>query len=745
MPNPARDPSWPAWYQPEAATPATAPSPPQRDNRPLPDWYTPEQAASDWDKFDPRPGTKPPVSQSGTGPTPNAATPQWLKELDAKEAAANDWDSFDPAPPPGAPQGRPAHAVAAPSGDGWKDAYNFARTALVNGFSGLLGGIASIPEPISTLAQGQKPNDPGAATAYFADKGFNATGPEYRPQTVPGQYAMDAATYAAPALLGGEAVVPNLVRGAVAGTAAHMAEVNDLPPWLGPVATAGVELVGRHAVAPVIKPSLSSGADHTAGHVLNEVGGPPSAAVPPAIPGLRLSRGQLSGSPAQLALERDIADENAPTVSANNLDANRLVIRNHVASVAPGPAGSDAAAAQAANVEAARKGAKAAADNAWASVPPDVSVSTPNLKLELDRHVQGVTAAGDDDLLPMRQIDQIQGMPENAPLSALQARRSRLVTAAQDARNNGNTNSARVIQGVADILGKHIEDENNIVTGNAADLDAYKAARAATKDYYTKFGDDNKAGAQVADLTAGKIAPEATLARFLPPGAEGNGVQSLSRLKMAAGTGAGLNPARSYLVGKLQDAITGGPDAFQNVLDDYGYAFKDKDMFTPQQQGVFNDARDAVAQITRKAPPGSVTGSKTLTGLQSPTFARTLYGRLIGTVAPAVSKATGAAVGTALAKVAPVLGDKEIAGTLFGGEAGADIFKNMSTSARNNVIRILRAASADPALAQELQTKASAANLKMAPRTRNLLKSLGLSEAVALPGVAGADPADIGN
>jgi hypothetical protein len=413
--------------------------------------------------------------------------------------------------------------------------------------------------------------------------------------------------------------------------------------------------------------------------------------------------------------------------------------------MASGPTGADAATAQATNVKSAAQATDDAEDAAWGNVG-EALFDTKPLKEQVSQMQADTTAnlPSSARKLPSAEINDILNLPDTVPLRTLQDIRSSLGSTANAAGQAGDMQAAALAgrtRGVGGLLEAHINNPDNLIVQTPDALTNYNAARAATKAKYDAFGDDNKAGAQIPDVVAGRVAPESTLARFLPPGAEGSGVQSLSRLKMSVGTGSGLAPARSYLVGKLQDAIPSGTDAFNRVLRDYGYAFNDNDMFTPAQQQVFRDASDAVTQINRKAAPGTVAGSPTLKGLQGPSFARTLYGNMLGRVAPVLSKAVGAAAGTALAKVAPVLGNEEIAGTLFGGEYGSDLFKNASSSARGNVIRTLRQASHDPALARELAMKSSAANLKLAPRVRSLLNSLGVMQAMALPGSAGADPA----
>lgn len=682
-----------------------------------PDWYTPEPLAV-------------------TPSDPNAAVPDWYTPETPIVAAAQ------PAMP------APTHATEKPTGNTIWDDLNFGRTALTNAVAGVAGVPRAAYDGESWLANklglgktfAAIPYLPAPTSGQVANTLFNNTAPEYQPSSTAGQVGMSAATAAAPALLGApETMIPNAIRGAIAGASTLAAPKLGLPSWAGPIITTLGEIAGRKAVG-VVAPSLASGVDANAGKIGNEVG-PINTASKPAIPSLNLTVGQQTGDPNWLALDREMGNTPAAQQSsAAALDANQAVIKNTLGGVSTGPSGSDASVAQAANTAAAQTAAKTAAAANWAAVPPDVSVSTPSLRATLDQHVTGVTANGDDDLLPTAQISRIMSLPDNAPLSALQARRSRLIADASDASRVGQSNAARVIGGVAKIVGDHIDDENNIVTGNPADLDAYKAARAGTSDYYSAFGDDNKAGVQIPDITSGKIAPESTLGRVLPPGNEGNGTQSLSRLKMANGTGGGLQPARDYLVGKLKDAVESGPAAFGQVMKNYDYAFSDPDMFTPEQQQTFKTANDAMAQTYAKAAPGAKLNAPTYHALNGPSFATALYGNILGRGLPLLAKTTAAGLGSAAMKMAGLGGGQEIVGQLLPGEAAGNAMQGAMSNARAKIFSTLDQMRGDAVLAHQMQMKATAGNLSMAPRLRNMLKMLGLDESQALPGTPGTQP-----
>lgn len=100
MPSPARDPNWPAWYQPEDATPAAPIArPASPDKRPLPSWYTPEQPAV---------AAPQPAATGATQPAANdqRPLPQWYRpeqqqNWDAHDPApADSWDKYDKRPAP---------------------------------------------------------------------------------------------------------------------------------------------------------------------------------------------------------------------------------------------------------------------------------------------------------------------------------------------------------------------------------------------------------------------------------------------------------------------------------------------------------------------------------------------------------------------------------------------------------------------------------------------------------------------
>lgn len=673
-----------------------------------PAWYTPDT-------------TPAPVAAAAPVSAPVAAAPQ----------GSPAWYTPDTTTPavPAVPAPTPTHPTEKRTGNNYTDALNFVRTAATKA---LAGAAAAVGTGAADLATGFNPavNNiaPGMQQAT-EDTLFKNTAPEYVPTSTPGRYGMSALTMAIPAMIGDPALaLPNAARGAAAGVATQAAQDNNLPPWLGPLATFGGELLARKAIG-LRAPHTTAGVQSTGAKITNELPAVPANAVP-ALPGLNVSTGQVTGNQQWLALDKEFPDQDQ---TATTLAGNQNLTRGALGTVAPGPTGSDAASAQAANITAARKIAQQRTQTAWDAIPPDVSVSTGPLKTTLAQHVQGITANGDDDLLPTNVVDQISKMDDTVPLSQLQARRSRLVTAASDARANGNNNSARVIGGVADLVGQHIDDPSNIVTGNPQDLAVYNNARNMTRDFHSTFGDDGTAGVPMSDVTGNKIAAESTLGRILPPGSEGSGAASLSKLKLASGTGAGLDPARSYVIGKLQDAVGQGADAYDKAMSDYGYAINDRDMFTGAQRQTINDAHDAVTQMYRRAAPGADVGSPTFSKLSGGSFARVLYGNILGAVVPRVAKTVGSlAGGFAAAHSGLPPGAVEITGNLMGGEAAGQASSNSMNAARTNIMNVVKSAR-NPVVARQLQMQASSQNLRMAPALRNSLKTLGIDETMALP------------
>ena len=163
------------------------------------------------------------------------------------------WDQAQTANAPPAP----THPTRAPSGDALTDTVNFLRTAAIHAGSGLVSLTSQAGASGATGVPGL-PSNPTGYTPPISqneveDYAFNSKlGPEYQPQTEGGKLAMGATSGALAGLAtGGEslpAVVANVVRGAVAGGAGQGASDLGLSPWLGPAATAFLELAGRSAV-----------------------------------------------------------------------------------------------------------------------------------------------------------------------------------------------------------------------------------------------------------------------------------------------------------------------------------------------------------------------------------------------------------------------------------------------------------------------------------------------------------------
>jgi len=729
------------------APPAAAPAPAVTVAAPLPHpGYRAQGDSTQW--YDPTGGLFPEGTNMNT-PEAQSRLATWQKAQASPDAQSQPWDQFDPAPAPNpaADQSTPTHATEAPTDSTYGDALNFGRTALTKAAA----GIAAIPRAaqdandyLNSLAglPAQKYAMPAPTEQHLEDKAFDNTAPEYVPNSTAGKYGMDAATFAAPALAGGPAtIIPNLIRGGLTGLAAHGLNEN-LPGWgvAAPVATVLAELL-FHKGMGAIKPSLASGQEGKAGAILNEMNAPDATQVRPALPGMRLTTGQLTNNRGMLALDRELGTD------AENEEArvgNQAVISHALDKVANGPDGADAASAQSSIVNQNEREAFNDQSNNWKAIG-NASFNAKPLKQKVESFVRGMkNKPMSAQALPNAEIKAILAMPDKVPLETLQDIRSSLGASAAEASQGGKKMVAmlagRSENGIGRLVEDHLNEPRHMLSKDPAVMARYRKAIASTKHYYDTFGDDNKAGAQIADLTGEKIAPEATLRRFLPPGSEGDGRMALSRLKLASGTGKGLDPARNYLMGELKKAIEGGTDKFDKVLSDYDYAFKDPDVFTPAQQGAIKDARDAVEQLNRTASVGDKTGSAAFERLQGGTFARELYGSFVARALPMGARIVGAAFGNTLTKSIGWEGGEEIAGQLVGAEAAGDAVKEAVKGARDRVFEVLNRVRRDPVLAKQLQMKSTAANMAMAPKVRGMLKSMGLSTAMALPKAPGADP-----
>jgi hypothetical protein len=735
-----------------AAAPAAAPTAATVTAPPPAPGYRANGSQVQW--YDPTGGMFPEGTNMNT-PDAQAKLAAWQKQLVSPAATNTAWDKFDPVgptPPPAPAPDDSGHATEAPTDSTIGNAYNFTRTALTKATAGIVGIPRAIEDAgtwmdkhVADLSFG--PQLPAAPTGQQAeDFLFNHTAPEYMPSSTLGQYGMDAATFAAPALIGGPStIIPNLIRGGVTGAIAH--GLNENVPGFGiaaPLATVLGEVLFHQGLG-AIRPSLASGANAKAGQIASEMG-VPTGTTNPALPNLRLTVGQLHNDPRWLALD---AERESPAAAAEARAGNEAIIHRTLDNIAGGPGGADAATEQAGIVNQNERKAWQDQDSAWKQVG-NASFNIKPLKRNIEAYVKQLktTRPRSAASLPLADVNGMLALPDTVPLETLQDFRSSLGSTASKAGLTGDNLAAMLAgrgdKGIGGLLENHLNEPRNLLSKDPAVMQRYRAAIAATKKYYDVFGNDNKAGAQIDKLVDEKIAPEATMTRFLPPGSEGAGRAALSRLKIASGPGKGLNPVRNYLTGKLKDSISNGADAFAKVLKDYDYAFKDTDVFTPAQQATIKDAADAMEQINRVARAGSETGSVTFERLKGGNFARELYGATMAKVLPLGVRIAGAGLGNTLTRAIGWEGGEEIAGQLTGAEAAGDMLKEAMQTARERVFEVLDKARRDPALARELQMKATAANLAVAPRVRGMLKSFGLSTAEVLPKAAGADPASQG-
>lgn len=653
-------------------------------------------------------------------------------------------DSFQPVGSTAiAPTVAPAqtHATQTPSGDMKSDAWNFLRTAATKAAAGIAGTPAALQDFLEArdkasghprFTEGGKPFPTTSGTEDFL---FKHTAPEYKPESTLGQYGMTGATYALPALIGApEAMLPNAVRGFAGGVAAEHAERNGLPAWAGPIATALTEFLARRGAHTAFSPHTRGGQERVAGQILNETTPIDHSGASAPFPGMQLTTGQMTGDQNMLALDRKMTGANADSQLASNGQAagNRAIVRDQLNNISSGPGGLDASVTHGAAVTDAAHTAKQAENTAWNNINPAIVSNTAPLKTALEAHITGLDA-GDRRFLPHADIQAVRDLPDNASLRDLQSIRRNMVTDARDAGKAFRSNDQRVINDTAAVITNHLDDAAHLRNGSAADLADYEAAKQATRDYHANFGSGRNQNPLAAKVVSGQTDASKALGQSLPRGA--GGPEGLRRLKMAAG--GNLDPARDYIVSQLKTAVDEGPEAFGKVMSDYSYALRDRDMFTAAQHRTMQDAQAAVEQIHRTAEPGAKLASQTYAGLTGDSVARTLYGNILGRVAPVAAKISGAAIASKAANAfgaGPIVG--EVVGPMMGKEAGEGWLNSKMHGAQRQILEIVDQARRDPALARELQMRASAGNMRVAPRTRAMLKTLGISAGLALPNSA---------
>jgi len=360
-------------------------------------------------------------------------------------------------------------------------------------------------------------------------------------------------------------------------------------------------------------------------------------------------------------------------------------------------------------------------------------------------------------------LDNISNMEgSQVPFGEFQDLRSLALAQARKAYTSPNVVDAPALYGFANKVGDILSNPDNIRFGNSyGEIEAWNKARAATKQYYDTFGD----GFLSNMVDNEKISPEVTLDKLYSGAA---GPNNLRELRNVFGDQADKNVS-DWIVGKLTNngekiditpdkvnsfvsdpknaaminEIPGLSDRLNSIAQRAGESdeqsqmrqFADSfakineknnpkmlanfldshpDMIgkvfpNPDQQEYVNALHDSATALS-KIGNAKLVPSETLNNLVDNNMFTLLYGRATGAISDSV---IGALAGQALESATHIAGVSPVGGALSFLGAGKRIIPAIFNKAndwvfggtREEAIRKLQAAAADPALMQALLNK----------------------------------------
>lgn len=494
-------------------------------------------------------------------------------------------------------------------------------------------------------------------------------------------------------------------------------------------------------------------AEQTAGKILNEAAGSSIPMPETPLPGMRVPTGQATNNPGLMALQQGLpATPQYAAALSDAQAANNGAIHGAIGQLGDLNAAHEAPSVLANSLETARDAARASVQSAWKAAGIDeatTQIPTHPLKQALSDYV-GSLEPIERSALPADAINAISDLGDTTTLKSVQAIRSVLGGQQAQAARAGDANTARIIGGAANSLESFIEDP---IASNIPQqaLDAYNAARAATKDFHQTFSMPapvrNVLG--VDRFGADKVPLSATADQFIKTG---KGASEALQSYLTAIRGAApevqdqaKDALRSSFAQKFLDVATSyGKDAsgnnnvtqagVQKAIDQYGHVIN-SGLYTPEQRAIFTKIGDAVDMISRKS--AGVTGSNTFEKLSSNSWLNAILDKRAAAAVNMVSKA-GPSVGAGAGAFA--FGPIGAAGGSAVGDMAKGAVLGKFDAVRETAFDLLREASLDPALAKALMMKATDGSLKVvSPAVRQSILGLlaGPQAARAVGGLAG--------
>ncbi|WP_298800095.1 hypothetical protein [uncultured Devosia sp.] len=475
------------------------------------------------------------------------------------------------------------------------------------------------------------------------------------------------------------------------------------------------------------------GIETAAGRVINDTKTNGNVFEQAPLPGMHLTTGQSTGDAGLLWLERNVSQA-TPMGAQRAADANTAnngAVRNAIGTL--GDTGSDASAAMSAALDRSWANRKAANSAAWkaADVSNTGGISGFQFNDFMKKYVAGLPIP-DQDIVPQDVMGTIEkmGAAKTQNLSDVQAIRSRLGSMATMAARSGDTNTARVLKGLADQTESFIDMK---AANLGQKLPLYNQARADTREMKQAFDQPPavRKALGVDSHGADRVPVSATADHFIRTGKgareDFNAYLNAIATKDANGKVTydpdGLKAAQDAFTQKFLGQVSNaGLDAngqqlvslakMQKFLSDYGHVINSPAFTQPQRDlvGRIAKATQMANRTVNARPPGM--GSDTFQNLQGDKFIDALIGPGASKLVNGVATMGGAAAGYLTeGKIGAVAG-------MFGGEKVAGLINKLYAAPRDKVVDLITEAMHDPQLAKDLMMKASNSNAKLLPPPR---------------------------
>lgn len=389
-----------------------------------------------------------------------------------------------------------------------------------------------------------------------------------------------------------------------------------------------------------------------------------------------------------------------------------------------GNTGAPASDAMLSNLTAAEKTATNATSAQWKGLGVDENTNIPKnwLQGRVDNYLDGLKVA-DRAEIPAKITDTLAAIPDKATtLGEVQAWRSQMLGSLREAARSGNSNTTRVLGGLANTVGNFLDELPDISKNfTSQELEDYNAARGATwADKQTFNAPGSPVTTALSPKDFGTSAESNTANLFIKPSTQAGAPEAFNSYMDALKWNAyrtgddtilqqGQQSARDAFAQKFLDAIqTTGTDeagnaaistkAISKFLDQYSHV-TDSGLFSADQKSIL----DAIGNVANKS--NIVTGRR---------FIDVLARRLAAPTTGAIIGSTGGIPGA-------------IAGATAG-EGVNRIVTAMGNAPRDAAVRTLAGALSNPSMATALlkpATNAAASGISLPIQARIFSALLG--------------------